>query len=82
MNVGQLVVMVLGGLSIFVYGMGLMSEGLTQIAGSRLKAALGFMTRNRVAAILAGAGITALVQSSSVSRSAGRWNSPLSRASR
>lgn len=65
MNVGQLVVTVLGGLSIFVYGMGLMSEGLTQIAGSRLKAALGFMTRNRVAAILAGAGITALVQSSS-----------------
>lgn len=65
MNVGQLIVTVLGGLSIFVYGMGLMSEGLTQIAGARLKAALGFMTRNRIAAIAAGAGITALIQSSS-----------------
>lgn len=65
MNVWQLIVTVFGGLSIFIYGMGLMSEGLTQIAGARLKAALGFMTRNRVAAIAAGAGITALIQSSS-----------------
>ena len=65
MNVVALTVTVLGGLAIFVYGMGLMSEGLTQIAGARLKAALGFMTKNRVAAIAAGAGITALIQSSS-----------------
>ena len=65
MDFFKLSITVLGGLSIFIYGMGLMSEGLTQIAGSRLKAALGFMTRNRVAAILAGTGITALIQSSS-----------------
>ena len=65
MDFFKLAITVLGGLSIFIYGMGLMSEGLTQIAGSRLKAALGFMTRNRVAAILAGTGITALIQSSS-----------------
>ena len=65
MNVVALTVTVLGGLALFVYGMGLMSEGLTQVAGSRLKRALGFMTRNRCAAILAGGGITALIQSSS-----------------
>ena len=61
----QLAITVLGGLAIFVYGMGLMSEGLTQIAGARLKAALGYITRNRFMAIFAGAGITAIIQSSS-----------------
>lgn len=40
MDFFKLAITVLGGLSIFIYGMGLMSEGLTQIAGSRLKAAL------------------------------------------
>lgn len=61
----KLTVTVLGGLAMFVYGMGLMSDGLTQIAGNRMKAILGYVTRNRIAAILAGAGITALIQSSS-----------------
>ena len=61
----QLAITVLGGLAIFVYGMGLMSEGLTQIAGARLKTALGYITRNRWMAIFAGAGVTALIQSSS-----------------
>lgn len=40
MDFFKLSITVLGGLSIFIYGMGLMSEGLTQIACSRLKAAL------------------------------------------
>lgn len=61
----NLTLTVLGGLAIFVYGMGLMSDGLKEIAGERLKAALGYMTRNRFFAILAGAGVTALIQSSS-----------------
>ena len=61
----NLALTVLGGLSIFVYGMGLMSDGLKEIAGERLKAALGYMTRNRFFAILAGTGVTALIQSSS-----------------
>ena len=61
----QLAISVLGGLAIFVYGMGLMSEGLTQIAGARLKAVLGYITRNRLMAIIAGTGITAIIQSSS-----------------
>ena len=65
MNYMQLAVAVLGGLAIFVYGMGLMSDGLTQIAGARMKAILSFMTRNRFAAIASGALVTAAIQSSS-----------------
>ena len=65
MDILQLTTTVLGGLALFIYGMGLMSEGLTQIAGARMKAVLGYVTRNRVFAILAGAGVTALIQSSS-----------------
>ncbi len=60
-----LTIAVLGGLAIFVYGMGLMSDGLTQIAGARMKAVLGYVTKNRFAAILAGTAVTAVIQSSS-----------------
>lgn len=65
MNITQFIITVLGGLAIFVYGMGLMSEGLTQIAGDKMKAILAYVTRNRVAAILAGGIVTMLIQSSS-----------------
>ncbi len=56
---------VLGGLALFLYGMLLMSGGLKEVAGEKLKTALGFMTRNRFTAILTGLGVTALIQSSS-----------------
>lgn len=59
------VINVVGGLAIFVYGMGLMSDGLQQVAGSRLKSVLSFMTRNRFLSILTGLVVTALIQSSS-----------------
>lgn len=58
-------VAVLGGLAIFIFGMTLMSEGLQQVAGNKLKATLAYVTRNRVTALLAGTFVTALVQSSS-----------------
>ena len=61
----QLTVAVLGGLALFVYGMGLMSDGLKETAGEKMKAALGYMTKNRLFAILAGTVVTALIQSSS-----------------
>ena len=61
----HIAITVLGGLAFFIYGMGLMSEGLAQIAGARMKAVLGYVTKNRLAAIAAGAGITAFIQSSS-----------------
>ena len=65
MNYYKLIVTVLGGLALFLYGMGLMSDGLTQVAGARMRKILGYITKNRIAAIAAGAGVTALIQSSS-----------------
>ncbi|MDQ8200792.1 Na/Pi cotransporter family protein [Pelagicoccus enzymogenes] len=55
-----------GGLAIFILGMGFMTQALTHIAGSRLKHLLASFTRNRFAAAATGAAITAAVQSSSV----------------
>jgi Na/Pi-cotransporter len=65
MNRLHLLIGVLGGLGIFILGMKLMSDGLQQTAGDRLKAILQFFTRNRVTAVFAGLVVTALIQSSS-----------------
>lgn len=55
----------LGGLSLFLFGMKIMGEGLEKAAGNRLKKILGIVTHNRVLAVAAGIGITAVIQSSS-----------------
>ncbi len=55
----------LGGVSLFLFGMNLMGEGLEQRAGSRLKGTLERVTSNRIRAFLLGAGATAAIQSSS-----------------
>ncbi len=55
----------IGGLGLFLFGMGLMSDGLKKAAGQKLKKILGSMTKKRVIGCLVGAGITALIQSSS-----------------
>ncbi len=57
---------VIGGLAIFLYGMGLMTDGLKLVAGSGLRTLLARLTRNRFSGVLTGAGITAVIQSSSV----------------
>jgi phosphate:Na+ symporter len=57
----------IGGLGMFILGMKLMTEGLQMSAGSRIKAILGAVSSNRVIGCFTGAGITALVQSSSAS---------------
>ncbi len=54
-----------GGLGLFLFGMGLMSDGLKKVAGQKLKNILESMTKRAVIAFLVGAGVTALVQSSS-----------------
>ena len=61
----SLTISVIGGLALFVYGMSLMSDGLKEAAGEKMKAVLGYMTKNRFFAILAGTGVTAIIQSSS-----------------
>jgi phosphate:Na+ symporter len=55
-----------GGLALFLYGMRRMTESLKTVAGSGTKALLARLTTNRFSAALAGAVITAIVQSSSV----------------
>lgn len=60
------ILVLIGALGLFIYGMKVMSEGLQQAAGSRLRKMLGAITSNRVSGVLTGFGITSLVQSSSV----------------
>ena len=55
----------LGGLGLFLYGMQMMSNGLEAAAGNRMKKILERLTSNRFLGVLVGAGITAVIQSSS-----------------
>jgi phosphate:Na+ symporter len=55
----------IGGLGLFLFGMGLMSDGLKKVAGQKLKNILESMTKRPLVAFFVGAGVTALVQSSS-----------------
>ncbi len=55
----------IGGLGMFLYGMHIMAEGLQHFAGGRMQKLMGFLTRNRIMAILVGTLVTAVIQSSS-----------------
>lgn len=55
----------IGGLALFLHGMNSMSDGLQKVAGDRMKKVLGILTRNPVLGALAGALVTAVLQSSS-----------------
>ena len=55
----------LGGLALFLYGMQMMSQGLEAAAGNRMKQILEKLTANRFLGVAVGAGITAIIQSSS-----------------
>lgn len=54
-----------GGLGLFLYGMHIMADGLQKSAGGKLKSLMGFLTKNRFIAVVVGALITAIIQSSS-----------------
>jgi phosphate:Na+ symporter len=54
------------GLALFLFGLQLLTNGLKAIAGARLPAVLGKMTSNRTKGVLAGAAITALLNSSTI----------------
>ena len=56
---------VFGGLAIFILGMKMLDKGLTKIAGEKLKTVLRFCVKNKFIAVLAGAFVTAAIQSSS-----------------
>lgn len=61
----KIIMGLLGGLAVFIYGMNLMSECLQKAAGERMKHILELLTKNRFMGVLAGALVTAVLQSSS-----------------
>lgn len=61
----ELILKLLGGLALFLYGMQMMSINLEAAAGNRMKRILERLTANRFLGVLVGAGITAVIQSSS-----------------
>ena len=54
-----------GGLGMFIYGMQIMSQGLENAAGNKMKSLLEALTKNKIMGVLLGAVITAVIQSSS-----------------
>lgn len=65
MGILNVLIQTIGGLGLFVLGMKMMTEGLQLSAGKRIKKILGAVSSNRVIGCLTGAGVTAMVQSSS-----------------
>ena len=55
----------IGGLALFLYGMHTMGNALSKLAGGRLEQILEKVTNNPIKAVLLGAGVTAVIQSSS-----------------
>ena len=60
-----IIVTLIGGLGLFIYGMNLMSKAIERVAGSRLRNILKAFTKNRFFGLLAGTAFTAIIQSSS-----------------
>lgn len=60
----ELIVDLLGGLGLFLFGMNFMSQGLQKAAGAKLRSILEAMTKNKIIAVLFGALFTAIIQSS------------------
>lgn len=61
----QAIITLFGSLAVFIYGMNLMSDGLQKTAGEKMKSVLALLTKNPVVGVLAGALVTAVLQSSS-----------------
>lgn len=64
MNIFNVLTLV-GGLSLFLFGMNIMGQALERRAGGNLRRLLGKLTTNKAAGLLTGLGITAVIQSSS-----------------
>lgn len=65
MNYAEIIIPFVGGLGMFIYGMQIMAQGLENAAGSKMKALLEALTRNKLMGVMLGALITAVIQSSS-----------------
>lgn len=65
MSILNVLIQTIGGLGLFILGMKMMTEGLQMSAGKRIKKILGAVSSNRIIGCVTGAGVTAMVQSSS-----------------
>ncbi len=65
MNIFTAILVLLAGCGVFIEGMNLLSDGLERSAGGGLKKLLGKISNNRFAGVGVGAGVTAIIQSSS-----------------
>ncbi|MFU0800932.1 MAG: Na/Pi cotransporter family protein [Xylanivirga thermophila] len=61
----KMLIMLAGGLGLFLYGMKMMGDGLEKAAGDKLKRLLEALTTNRIMGVLVGTAVTAIIQSSS-----------------
>ena len=64
-EIATIIVMLLGGLAFFLYGMNLMTNGLERMAGGKLESILKSASSNKVKGMALGCGVTAVIQSSS-----------------
>jgi phosphate:Na+ symporter len=60
-----MIVALFGGIALLLYGIRLAGEGLQRAAGAQLRTLLTGLTRSRVVAVLSGAAVSAIIQSSS-----------------
>lgn len=65
LNLSEVIIGLLGGLGLFLYGMKLMGDGLENVAGDRMKIFFQRITSNSAKGVLTGATVTAIIQSSS-----------------
>ena len=65
MNISGMVLGLIGGLGLFLYGMTLMSDSLEKAAGAKLRGILELFTKNRYVGIIVGVVFSAIIQSSS-----------------
>ena len=65
MELVKSILVFIGGLGMFLYGMHVMAEGLQKSAGAKTKKMMGYLTNHRLMGVLIGALVTAIIQSSS-----------------
>ena len=65
MNIAEMILGLAAGLGFFLFGMKLMSEGLEEVAGTKMKSVLSLCTKNRFIGLIVGMIFTAVIQSSS-----------------
>ena len=61
----EIIINLMGGLGLFLYGMNLMGDGLQKSAGAKLKRIIELLTSNVIMGVIVGALVTAIIQSSS-----------------